>query len=227
MENFAGAEKSKIAIADQHVYIAPGVRRRRWRKQGQGGDRRCQRQAGRPPGRGRRQAKSPGMLKSKSSAKRAEMERLTAEEIAQREIEKQRSTSPPKPGRAHPQDREGRNIAFMKYQAEAEGMKALLEKKAEGSASSRKRGGDSKAAATMLMIEKLEAIVARQTEAISKLKIDKITVWDSASGEKGSSTANFISSLVKSLPPVQDVAAMAGMELPEYLGKIKQDEPKQ
>jgi len=161
---------------------------------------------------------------------KAEMERLNAEEIAQREIEKQKISI----AAAAEADRV-RTIAkgeadgvLMKYQAEAEGMKALLEKKAEGYRKLiESAGGDSKAAATMLMIEKLEAIVARQTEAISKLKIDKITVWDSASGEKGSSTANFISSLVKSLPPVQDVAAMAGMELPEYLGKIKQDEPKQ
>ena len=161
---------------------------------------------------------------------KAEMERLNAEEIAQREIEKQKISI----AAAAEADRV-RTIAkgeadgvLMKYQAEAEGMKALHEKKAEGYRKLiESAGGDSKAAATMLMIEKLEAIVARQTEAISKLKIDKITVWDSASGEKGSSTANFISSLVKSLPPVQDVAAMAGMELPEYLGKIKQDEPKQ
>ena len=77
------------------------------------------------------------------------------------------------------------------------------------------------------MIEKLEDIVARQTEAISKIKIDRITVWDSANADKGSSTANFISSLVKSLPPVQDIAAMAGVELPSYLGKIKEDVPVQ
>ena len=36
-----------------------------------------------------------------------------------------------------------------------------------------------------------------------------------------SSTANFASSLVKSLPPLQDVASMAGVELPSYLGKVK------
>jgi len=50
-------------------------------------------------------------------------------------------------------------------------------------------------------------------------------VWDSGNNEKGSSTANFVSSLMKSLPPVQDVAAMAGVELPSFLGKIKDDTP--
>jgi flotillin len=114
---------------------------------------------------------------------------------------------------------------LLRYQAEAQGMQTLLEGKAQGYQKLvSSTGGDAKSAATMLMIEKLEDIVARQTEAISKIEIDRITVWDSANGDKGSSTANFISSLVKSLPPVQDVAAMAGVELPSYLGKIKDDD---
>jgi flotillin len=71
------------------------------------------------------------------------------------------------------------------------------------------------------MIEKIEEIVARQVEAIQNLKIDKITVWDSGGGDgKGSSTANFVSSLIKSLPPIHEVAGMAGVELPAYLGKV-------
>ena len=102
------------------------------------------------------------------------------------------------------------------YQAgKAAGYRALVES----------AGGDAKAAATLLMIEKLEEIVARQTEAISKLKIDKVTVWDSGNPEKGSSTANFVSSLVKTLPPIHDVAKMAGVELPEYLGRVAGDKP--
>ena len=74
------------------------------------------------------------------------------------------------------------------------------------------------------MIEKLEEIVAKQVEAIKNIKIDKITVWDSAGGDgKNSSTANFVSNLIKSVPPLQDVASMAGVQLPEYLGKIVED----
>ena len=84
-------------------------------------------------------------------------------------------------------------------------------------------GGDAKAAATLLMVEKIEEIVARQTEAISNLKIDKITVWDSGNGGEGGSTANFVSSLIKSLPPVHDVARMAGVDLPDYLGSMKEE----
>ena len=71
----------------------------------------------------------------------------------------------------------------------------------------------------MLLIEKLEEIVKLQVEAIKNIKIDKITVWDSGSGE-GSSTSNFMNQFVKSLPALHDVASMAGLELPQYLGKI-------
>ena len=83
-------------------------------------------------------------------------------------------------------------------------------------------GGDAKAAATLLMVEKIEDIVARQVEAISNLKIDKITVWDSAGGNGEGSTANFVSSLIHSLPPVHDVAKMAGVDLPDDLGSMKE-----
>ena len=85
-------------------------------------------------------------------------------------------------------------------------------------------GGDPKAAATLLMVEKIENIVSRQVEAISNLKIDKITVWDSAGGSGDGSTANFVSSLIHSLPPVHDVAKMAGVDLPTYLGTMSEDE---
>jgi flotillin len=81
--------------------------------------------------------------------------------------------------------------------------------------------GDSQAAARLLMIEKLSEIVQAQVAAISNLKIDKITVWDSGSHNGGSNTtADFLSGFIKSLPPLQEIAAMAGVELPEFLGRI-------
>ena len=60
------------------------------------------------------------------------------------------------------------------------------------------------------MTEKIEEIVTLQTEAIKNIKIDKVTVWDSGSGDGGSSTSNFMSNLIKSLPPLHEVAGMAG-----------------
>lgn len=110
--------------------------------------------------------------------------------------------------------------------AEAEGIQKLLDAKATGYKQLFEAcGGDAKSASTMLLIEKLEEIVKLQTEAIKNIKIDKITVWDSGhSGSqdpsKGSTTSNFISQFVKSLPSLHDVTAMAGLELPPYLGKM-------
>ena len=37
------------------------------------------------------------------------------------------------------------------------------------------------------MVEKIEELVARQTEAIANLKIDKVTVWDSGNNGGGRS----------------------------------------
>ena len=68
-----------------------------------------------------------------------------------------------------------------------------------------RRGGEK-------LVEKLEDVVKLQTEAIKQIKIDKITVWDTGNAEKGSTTANFMSSFVKSLPALHDVAEMAGVD---------------
>jgi flotillin len=160
---------------------------------------------------------------------KAEQERLRAEEIAKEEIEKNKVEIAAE-AEAERVRREARGVAdgiLVKYQAEAEGMQSLLEAKADGYRQMVESvGGDAQAAATLLMIEKLEELVARQVEAISNLKIDKITVWDSGGNGDGSSTSNFIANLFKSLPPLQDISEMAGFELPEYLGKVKESEIK-
>lgn len=156
-----------------------------------------------------------------------EGERLRAEEIAREEIAKEQieiaATAEANRERLIAQGQADATLA--KYNAEAAGQQAVLEAKASGYAQLVKSaGGDAKAAATLLMVEKIEALVARQTEAISNLKIDKITVWDSGNGgDGGGSTANFVSSLIKSLPPVHDIAAMAGVDLPDYLGNMKEE----
>ncbi|HSW86743.1 MAG TPA: SPFH domain-containing protein [Rhabdochlamydiaceae bacterium] len=112
-------------------------------------------------------------------------------------------------------------------QAEAEGIQKLLDAKAKGYKQLVEAcGDDAKSASTMLLIEKLEEIVKLQAEAIKNIKIDKITVWDSGNqgdSTKGSSTSNFISQFVKSLPALHDIASMAGLELPQYLGTVSEE----
>jgi len=159
---------------------------------------------------------------------KAEQERLRAEEVVKQEIEKNKIEIAAE-AEAEKIRREAQGQAdgiLAKYKAEAEGTLKLLEAKADGYRKLVESvGGDAQAASTLLMIEKLEELVARQVEAISNLRIDKITVWDSGGNGEGSSTSNFISNLFKSLPPLQDISEMAGVELPEYLGKVKGQPP--
>ncbi|MDH4226641.1 MAG: SPFH domain-containing protein [Deltaproteobacteria bacterium] len=155
---------------------------------------------------------------------KAEQERLNAEQVVIQEIEKRKveiaAEAIAEQTRKHAKG--DADAIFMKYEAEAKGIRQLLDSKAEGYERLIKScNGDPKAAATLMMIEKLEEIVGMQVEAIKNIKIDKITVWDSGKGDdKGSSTANFISSLIKSVPPLHDIAAVAGVDLPKYLGEV-------
>ncbi len=110
---------------------------------------------------------------------------------------------------------------FAKMEAEARGMQEILKKQAAGFADIVSAAGGSAKDALMLMLaDKMEALMKVQVEAIRDLKIDKVTVWDSGEGKDGkSSTANFLSGLMKSIPPMNEIFEMAGMQLPEFLGK--------
>ena len=101
-------------------------------------------------------------------------------------------------------------------------MEAVLTKKAKGFTDIvSSAGGDNQLATMLLMIEQLPKLVEEQAKAISNLKIDKITVWDSGKGKDGKgSTADFLSGMVGSLPPLHEITKNAGIELPEYLGKL-------
>lgn len=118
---------------------------------------------------------------------------------------------------------------LMKMQAEAAGAREILIKQAEGlSQIINAAGGDANAAIRLMVTDKLEELTRIQVDAISNLKIDKVTVWDNgrSDGDGKSSTAGFISGLYKSVPPLTDLFDMAGMKLPEYLGAPKDSAPK-
>ena len=110
----------------------------------------------------------------------------------------------------------------LKLLAEAEGVEQVLTRKAKGFTDIVSSAGNDKELATMLlMIEQLPKLVEEQAKAISNLKIDKITVWDSGKGKDGKgSTADFLSGMVGSLPPLHEITKNAGIELPEFLGKL-------
>jgi flotillin len=125
---------------------------------------------------------------------------------------------------------------FAKMEAEGRGMFEILQKQAEGFTQLVKAANnDSDAAIKLLIADKLETLVGIQVEAIKNLKFDKITVWDGGQSKDGSTqTANFASNLMRAIPPMQDLFAMAGMELPKYLGQnidsevktVKEESPK-
>ena len=110
---------------------------------------------------------------------------------------------------------------YAKMEAEARGIQEVLTKQADGFAQIVKAaGGDSADAMRLMIADKLEDLVKIQVEAIKNLKIDKITVWDSGAGAKdgSSSTSNFLSSIMKSVPPMNELFKDAGMDLPKFLG---------
>ncbi len=116
---------------------------------------------------------------------------------------------------------------YAKMEAEARGVQEMLTKQAAGLAQVvAAAGGNANDAMKLMITDKLEELVKTQVEAIQNLKIDKVTVWDSMGGKEGSSTtANFLSGMMKSIPPMNELFEMAGMELPEFLGKDKQNIP--
>ena len=108
---------------------------------------------------------------------------------------------------------------FAKMDAQARGTLEILAKQAEGFGQLvTAAGGDAQQAITMLITDKLPELVKTQVEAVKGINIDKVTVWDGGKGENGkTATANFLSGLMGSVPPLEDLLKMAGMSLPNYL----------
>jgi flotillin len=114
---------------------------------------------------------------------------------------------------------------FAKMEAEGRGIYEILSKQADGFKQIvNAADGDAKSAFLLMMADKMPELVKMQVEAIKNIKIDKVTVWDSGNGAGGdkTSTANFMSGLAKTIPPLNDLFNLAGMKLPEYLGQEKE-----
>ena len=109
---------------------------------------------------------------------------------------------------------------FAKMDAQARGAFEILSKQAQGfNQMVTAAAGDPQKAVLMLIADKLPELVKTQVEAVKGIKIDKVTVWDGAgAGKDGkTSTANFISGMMQSVPPLDELFKMAGLNLPEYL----------
>lgn len=172
------------------------------------------------------------LAEQKAELARSERERSTniANVIIPAEIAKQRAIieAQAEAERIRENAKGEADAIFAKMEAEAKGLFEILTKQAEGYEQVVKAaGGDPTKAFQLLLIEKLPELVKTQVEAVKNIKIDKITVWDTAngSGENGNtSTANFVSGMMKTVPPLNDLFNMAGLNLPTYL-KGKDVEP--
>ena len=117
---------------------------------------------------------------------------------------------------------------YAKMDAQARGMLEILSKQADGfNQLVNAAAGDPQKAVLMLIADKLPDLVKTQVEAVKGIKIDKVTVWDgNGQGTDGkTATSNFISGMMKSVPPLEELFNMAGMSLPSYLkGQEKAEE---
>lgn len=117
---------------------------------------------------------------------------------------------------------------FAKMEAQARGAQEILVKQADGMRELvNAAGGNADSAIKLILANNMEELMKIQVEAIKNIKIDKVTVWDGGSnGENGkTATADFISGIMKAVPPMGEMFNQAGMELPKFLGE-KINDPK-
>ena len=172
------------------------------------------------------------VAEQKAETARAERERSSqlANTIVPAEIAKQRAIieAQAEAERIREKAKGEADAIYAKMEAEAKGLYEILTKQAEGYKEVvQAAGGDPSKAFQLLLIEKLPELIQIQVEAVKNIKIDKVTVWDNGgSNGENSSTANFISGMMKSVPPLNDLFNMAGLNLPDYLkGKESGETP--
>lgn len=163
----------------------------------------------------------------KAEEARAQREKATqeADVIVRTEIDKRRMELEAE-AEAEQIRRKARGEAdaiLAKMQAEAQGAQEILLKQADGlrqivSAA----GGNADSAVRLMLADKMEELMRIQVDAVKNIKIDKVTVWDGGEGKDGkTATAGFVSGLMKSIPPMNEMFDMAGMQLPQFLGTSK------
>jgi flotillin len=106
-----------------------------------------------------------------------------------------------------------------KMKAEGAGAQAILDGKAKGYEALVAACQTGDQAASLLIIEKLQEIASIQAQAIQDLPIDKVIVWDGGGKEGG--MAGLGGRLMGALPPMHDIAKQVGLDLPDFLGKMK------
>jgi len=111
---------------------------------------------------------------------------------------------------------------FAKLEAEARGQYEILAKKGDGLQRIIEACGGAEKAFQLLLLEHFDNLVEASAQAISKIKFDKIIVWDGGAKDGGTTaTAGFLQSMAKTLPPMMQVMKeIGGIEFPETLAKV-------
>lgn len=148
---------------------------------------------------------------------------IVQSEIAKRKVEIEAEAT------AEKSRREARGEAdaiIMRKEAQAKGLYEILQKQAQGfDEIIKSTDGNTREAVLMLIADKLPELVKTQVEAIKNIKFDKVVVWENGgNAENGGSAASFLSNMYKAVPPMTELFNMAGLELPSYLGKKKEEE---
>lgn len=163
---------------------------------------------------------------------RAERERATqaANVLVSQEIEKKRKIieAEAEAERIRVNAQGEADAVYAKMEAEARGLFEILNRQASGYGKMVEAAeGDATKAYMLLLLEKLPELIKIQVEAVKGINIDHVTVWDGGTSADGkNSTAGFVSGLMKSVPPLNELFEQAGLALPEYLAK-KEATPKE
>lgn len=114
---------------------------------------------------------------------------------------------------------------YARLEAEARGQFEILAKKGEGLQRIVEACGGADHAYRLLMLEHLDQLAQTAATAISNIKFDKVVVWEGGHANGTSSTAGFLQSMTRTLPPMMQVMRdIAGVELPNYLGRMTIDD---
>jgi len=112
---------------------------------------------------------------------------------------------------------------LVRMQAEAKGTQTILDAKAIGYENLVKACNDSaQEASSFLIIEKLIDVANVQAQAIKDLPLEKVVVWDSGDGRGGLSDLG--RRFMGVIPPMHELAKIAGLDLPDFLGRISRAE---
>ncbi|GAU79795.1 flotillin family protein [Fusibacter sp. 3D3] len=159
---------------------------------------------------------------------RAELEKATreADQIVQAKIEKERVeiAAEAEASRIRINAKGEADAIYLKLEAQARGTNEMLVKQADGFKAIVEAAGGAEQAMKLMVVDKLPELIEKQVEAIKNIKIDKITVWDNLGGDDGkTNTAKFVSGMMQSIPPLNEMFNMAGLDIPSYLGKAHTD----